>query len=77
MISDPEQVHRTIWPGGQVDSSYCVTYLAEWPTMDAKNALNIQRDLCDSLPYSCIAVISKFVEKCWERQNSKENTPQN
>ena len=51
--------------------------------MDAKNALNIQRDLCDSLPYSCLAVVSEFVEKCWERQkqqnnkNSKENTPQN
>lgn len=48
--------------------------------MDAKNALNMQRDLCDSLAYSCIAVISEFVEKCWERQNSKnskENTPQN
>lgn len=45
--------------------------------MDAKNALNMQRDLCDSLAYSCIAVISEFVEKCWERQKQqREHTPE-
>ena len=51
--------------------------------MGAKNTLYIRCDLCDRLPYSCLAVVSEFVEKCWERQEQqkphkqqREHTPE-